>query len=121
MKTILVVDDSDIIRWVMKTALEGEGFKVEMAEDGARALEIVTKGLKPDLIITDLNMPNMDGLGLIQNVRPLLRFTPILVISTESQASKRDEAKKLGATGWLTKPVNPEDLLKVIRRILPGS
>ncbi|RWX81003.1 response regulator [Neorhizobium lilium] len=121
MKTILVVDDSDLIRWVMKTALEGEGFKVEMAEDGVKAIELITGGLKPDLIITDLNMPNMDGLALIQNVRPMLRFTPILVVSTESQASKRDEAKKLGATGWLTKPVNPEDLLKVIRRVLPGA
>ncbi|MCM2475042.1 response regulator [Rhizobium sp. CG5] len=121
MKTILVVDDSELVRWVLKTALEGEGFKVELAEDGAKAVDMVTKGLKPDLIITDVNMPNMDGLGLIANLRPLLRFTPILVVSTESQASKRDEAKKLGATGWLTKPVNPEDLLKVVRRILPGS
>jgi two-component system chemotaxis response regulator CheY len=121
MKTILVVDDSDLIRWVMKSALEGEGFKVEMADDGVTAIDLVTKGLKPDLIITDLNMPNMDGLNLIKNLRPLLRFTPILVVSTESQASKRDEAKKLGATGWLTKPVNPEDLLKVIKRVLPGA
>lgn len=121
MKTILIVDDSELIRWVLKTALETAGFKVEMAADGALALNTIKGGLKPDLILTDLNMPNMNGLEFIKAVKPLLRFTPILVLSTESQASKRDEAKQLGATGWLTKPVEPPELLKVIKKVLPGA
>ena len=80
-------------------------------------------GLKPDLIITDINMPNMGGLELIKNVRALpgFRFTPILTLTTESQAAKRDEGKKLGATGWLVKPVAGPDLVKVIKQVLPGA
>jgi len=96
---------------------------VESAADGALALLALKKGLKPDLILTDVNMPNMDGLELIRNVKALpgFRFTPILTLTTESQASKREEGKKLGATGWLVKPVAGADLLKVIKQVLPGS
>lgn len=120
MKTILLVDDSTLIQWVLKTALEGASYKVEMAGDGVEAMAKLTSGLKPDLIITDLNMPNMNGIELIRKARALLRFTPIIVLTTESQGAKRDEAKQLGATGWLTKPVEPADLLKIIQRVMPG-
>ncbi len=120
-KTILVVDDSSVMVMSLKQTLEMAGFKVETARDGKEALQRVQSGLKPDLVITDVNMPNMNGLEFIRNVRPLLRFTPILVLTTESQAAKRDEAKRLGATGWLVKPVAGPELLKVVKQVLPGG
>lgn len=122
-KTIFIVDDSATMLMSVKNNLEIAGFSVETAEDGVKALAKLKGGLKPDLIITDINMPNMGGLELIKNVKalPAFRFTPILTLTTESEASKRDEGKKLGATGWLVKPVGGADLLKVIKQVLPGS
>lgn len=122
-KTILIVDDSATMILSVKSTLEMNGFNVESAGDGVQALAKLNAGVKPDLIITDVNMPNMDGLELIQKVRALpgLRFTPILTLTTESQAAKRDEGKKLGATGWLVKPVSGPDLIKVIKQVVPGA
>lgn len=122
-KTILIVDDSATMVMSVKSTLEMNGFKVESAGDGVIALNKIKAGLKPDLIITDINMPNMGGLDLIKNVKalPAFRFTPILTLTTESQSSKRDEGKKLGATGWLVKPVAGPDLVKVIKQVLPGA
>ncbi|AGX87289.1 chemotaxic protein CheY [Candidatus Symbiobacter mobilis CR] len=119
----MIVDDSATMSMSVKVNLEIAGFKVETAPDGVKALAKLKAGLKPDLIITDINMPNMDGLELIKNIRSLpgFRFTPILTLTTESLSSKRDEGKKLGATGWLVKPVGGADLLKVIKQVLPGS
>jgi two-component system chemotaxis response regulator CheY len=99
------------------------GFIVETATDGVTALLRLKGGIKPDLIITDINMPNMDGMELIKNVRSLpgFRFTPILTLTTESQAERRAEGKKNGATGWLVKPVGGADLLKIIKQVLPGA
>jgi two-component system chemotaxis response regulator CheY len=107
----------------LKNQLEIAGFKVETAEDGVKALDKIKAGTKPDLIITDINMPNMGGMDLIKNVRAMsaFRFTPILTLTTESQAEKREQGKKLGATGWLVKPVRGEDLLKIIKQVLPGA
>lgn len=121
MKTILVVDDSSTMVLSLKGSLELTGFKVETAADGQLALDMLKGGLKPDLIITDINMPRMDGIELIGHARKLLRFTPILALTTESQQAKRDEAKRLGATGWMVKPVGSADLLKVIRQVCPGA
>lgn len=122
-KTILIVDDSVTMLMSVKSTLEMNGFKVETAGDGLQALTKLKGGVKPDLIITDINMPNMGGLEFIKNARTLpgFRFTPILTLTTESDASKRDEGKKLGATGWLVKPVAGPDLIKVIKQVLPGS
>jgi two-component system chemotaxis response regulator CheY len=122
-KTILLVDDSVTMLMSVKTNLEIHGFKIETAEDGVKALAKLTSGLKPDLIITDINMPNMGGIELIKKVRTLpgFRFTPILTLTTESQQGKRDEGKAAGATGWLVKPVGGADLLKIIKQVLPGS
>ncbi len=122
-KTILIVDDSATMVMSVKTNLEMAGFKVETAKDGVEALTKLKGGTKPDLIITDINMPNMGGMELIKNVRALpgFRFTPILTLTTESQADKREEGKKLGATGWLVKPVGGADLLKIIKQVLPGA
>lgn len=122
-KTIFIVDDSATMLMSVKANLEMNGFKVETASDGVQALNKLKTGIKPDLIITDINMPNMGGMELIKNLRtlPAFRFTPILTLTTESQAAKRDEGKKLGATGWLVKPVAGPDLIKVIKQVLPGS
>ncbi len=122
-KTILIVDDSATMVMSVKNNLEIAGFKVETADDGVKALAKLKGGVKPDLIITDINMPNMGGMELIKNVRALpgFRFTPILTLTTESQADKRDEGKKLGATGWLVKPIGGADLLKIIKQVLPGA
>ncbi len=122
-KTILIVDDSVTMVMSVKLALEGAGFTVHTAADGLQALGQLKGGIKPDLIITDINMPNMGGMELIKQVRglPGFRFIPILTLTTESQAEKRDEAKKLGATGWLVKPVGGAELLKIIKQVLPGA
>ncbi|WPL15922.1 Chemotaxis protein CheY [Thiorhodovibrio winogradskyi] len=122
-KTILVVDDSATMVMSLKASLEMGGFKVETASDGQQALDKLKSGPKPDLIITDINMPKMGGMDFIRNARALpgFRFTPILALTTESQQGKRDEAKKLGATGWLVKPVGGTDLIKVIKQVLPGA
>ena len=122
-KTILIVDDSATMRMSVNSTLKIGGFTVEAANDGVQALVILKGGLKPDLIITDINMPNMGGLELIKNIRALpgLRFTPILTLTTEGQSTMRDEAKKLGATGWLMKPVSGPKLLDVIKQVLPGA
>ena len=121
MKHVFLVDDSATMLMSLKGTLEMSGFKVDTAGDGQAALDRLKTGLKPDLIITDINMPRMDGIQLIREARKLLRFTPILALTTESQQGKRDEAKKNGATGWLVKPVGGSDLVKVIRQVLPGA
>jgi len=121
MKTIFLVDDSATMVMSLKSTLEISGFKVETAADGELAMGKINKGLKPDLIITDINMPKMDGIEFIRNARKILRFTPILTLTTESQQAKRDEAKKLGASGWLVKPIGGADLVKVIKQLLPGA
>jgi two-component system, chemotaxis family, chemotaxis protein CheY len=122
-KTILIVDDSATMLLSVRNNLEIAGFKVETAEDGIKALSKLKAGAKPDLVITDVNMPNMNGIELIRNIRQLpgFRFTPILTLTTESQAAKRDEGKAAGATGWLVKPVGGADLLKIIKQVLPGA
>jgi two-component system chemotaxis response regulator CheY len=120
-KMIFLIDDSSVMLASVKQNLEIAGFTVETAKDGLEAFQRVKSGLKPDLIITDINMPNMNGIEFIRNARTVLRFTPILVLTTESQTAKRDEAKKLGATGWLVKPVSGSDLLKVIKQVVPGT
>jgi two-component system chemotaxis response regulator CheY len=99
------------------------GFQVETANQGQAALDRLKAGLKPNLILTDINMPIMGGMELIGKVRALpgFRFIPILTLTTESEASKRDEGKRLGATGWLVKPIAGDDLVKVIKKVLPDA
>jgi two-component system chemotaxis response regulator CheY len=122
-KTIMIVDDSSTMLMSLRNSLEIAGFKVLEANDGSVALKTLQGGAKPDLIITDINMPNMGGIEFISKARALagFRFIPILALTTESQQGKRDEAKKLGATGWLLKPVSGTDLNKIIKQVLPGT
>jgi len=122
-KTILIVDDSATMRLSVSSTLKMSGYEVQEASDGVQALAVLKGSLKPVLIITDINMPNMGGIELIKQVRALpgFRFVPILTLTTESQSSLRDEAKKLGATGWLMKPVTGPALISVIKQVLPGA
>ncbi|WP_372981787.1 response regulator [Marinobacter sediminum] len=123
MKTIFLIDDSHTILMSMEQLLSRHSVKIEKASDGEEAMRKLKAGLKPDLIITDINMPRKDGMQLIREVKqdPRFRFTPILVLTTEFDATKKTEAKKLGATGWLVKPVNGEQLLAVLKQVLPGA
>jgi two-component system chemotaxis response regulator CheY len=107
----------------LKTTLALNGFQVETANNGQVALDSLKGGVKPDLILTDINMPVMGGFELIGKIRALpgFRFIPILTLTTESEASKRSEGKRVGATGWLVKPVSGNDLIKVIKQVLPGA
>ena len=119
----MIIDDSSTMLMSLKNSLEIAGYKVLTAADGAIALRELVGGAKPDLIITDINMPNMGGIEFIGKARSLggFRFTPILALTTESQQGTRDEAKKLGASGWLVKPIAGADLVKVIKQVLPGA
>lgn len=121
--TILVVDDSVTMQMSLKTTLAMSGYQVETATNGQLALDKLKAGIKPNLILTDINMPVMGGLEFIGKVRALpgFRFLPILTLTTESETSKREEGKRLGATGWLVKPVSGNDLIRVIKQVLPGA
>lgn len=120
-KKIFIIDDSSVMIMSLRQILEMEGFDVESARNGVDALEKIRNGLKPDLVITDVNMPEMGGLEFIKNVRPILKFVPILVLTTESDVAKREEAKGMGATGWLVKPVEGKDLIRILKQVLPGT
>jgi two-component system chemotaxis response regulator CheY len=121
--TILIVDDSATMLMSLKMSLSISGFVVEQANSGPAALEKLKAGVKPNLILTDVNMPGMTGLELIGKIRALpgFRFIPILTLTTESETSKREEGKRVGATGWLVKPIAGADLVKVIKQVLPGA
>jgi two-component system chemotaxis response regulator CheY len=121
--SVLVVDDSVTMLLSLKTTLSMNGFEVQTANNGLDALTKLSSGFRPNLILTDINMPVMGGMELIGKVRalPSHRFIPILTLTTESEASKREEGKRLGATGWLVKPVSGDDLVRVIRKVLPGA
>lgn len=119
-KTALVVDDSTTMREMVSYSLKEAGFETLTAGDGQQALDVL-EGKAVDLIISDLNMPVMDGLTFIRNARQRdeLKGVPILMLTTESQASMKEQGKAAGATGWLVKPFNPEMLLKVIAKVVP--
>ncbi len=119
MASILSVDDSTSMRQIISFTLKGAGYEVVEAEDGVKALEIA-KTRSFDLVVTDVNMPNMDGVTLIKELRnmPDYKFSPILMLTTESSADKKQAGKAAGATGWIVKPFDPENLLDTIRKIL---
>ena len=116
---ILAVDDSASMRQMVAFTLKGAGFDVTEAADGAEALQLA-KSKSFNLVLTDVNMPNMDGIALTRELRklPNYKFTPILTLTTESTPEKKQEGKTAGATGWLVKPFNPEQLLSTIKRVL---
>ena len=119
MATILAVDDSASMRQMVVMTLKGAGYDVVEAVDGAAALQLA-KSKSFNLVLTDVNMPRMDGIALTRELRalPAYKFTPILTLTTESGADKKQEGKAAGATGWLVKPFNPEQLISTVKRVL---
>lgn len=116
---ILVVDDSASMRDMVGVTLKVAGFKYELASDGVQALSFArTNSVKA--VVTDVNMPNMDGITLVQKLRelPHYKFTPILILTTESSLDRKRAGKEAGATGWIVKPFDPDSLVKVINRVL---
>ncbi|MFO7829560.1 MAG: response regulator [Bacteroidales bacterium] len=118
-KNILIVDDSESIREVVSFTLENEGYNVFVGDDGTDALKFLD-GRTIDLVITDLHMPQMNGIELIKNIRAMEAYKriPILFLTTESQASKKMEAKEAGATGWIIKPFVPAKLIAALKKVL---
>lgn len=119
MASILTVDDSASMRQMVTYTLQSAGHDVTEAEDGVDALEKAKEG-NFNLVITDVNMPNMDGITLTKELRALneYRYTPILTLTTESGKNKKQEGKNAGATGWIIKPFNPDQLLSTIKKVL---
>jgi len=118
-KKIMTVDDSPSVRQMVAFTLQQSGYDVVEAGDGKEALEKLN-GETVDLILTDLNMPNMNGIELIRQVRqnPAYKFVPVIMLTTESQQTKKEEGKKVGATAWIVKPFKPEQLVAVVKKIL---
>jgi len=118
-KTIMTVDDSASVRQMVAYTLKEAGYSVVEACDGVDALSKID-GDNFSLIITDLNMPKMDGITLIKELRvkPKIKFTPILMLTTESQNEKKMEGKTAGATGWIVKPFKPEQLVAVVKKVI---
>lgn len=117
--SILTVDDSVSVRMTTRIALSGAGYKVTEAVDGLDGLN-KARGTRFDLVVTDLNMPNMDGLRMIEELRRLPNQVgvPILFLTTESDAALKARAKAAGATGWLTKPFEPDQLVRLVQKVL---
>jgi two-component system, chemotaxis family, chemotaxis protein CheY len=119
MAKILAVDDSASMRQMVSFTLKGAGHDVIEASDGVEALGMAQNG-PVDLVISDVNMPNMDGITLIGELRKLAsyKFIPILMLTTESSMDKKTQGKAAGATGWIVKPFNPDQLLATIKKVL---
>lgn len=118
-KVIMTADDSASVRQMVSFTLKQSGYDVVEAVDGKDALDKLGGG-KVDMLITDLNMPNLDGIGLIKGVRATAshKFIPIIMLTTESQDGKKLEGKQAGATGWIVKPFKPEQLVAVVKKVL---
>lgn len=118
-KNILIVDDSESIREILKSLLEKEKYTIKTANNGVEALKIASI-YQFDLIITDLHMPEMDGIEFIAKVRELenYKFIPILILTTETQQEEKNRAKEAGATGWIIKPFVPTKISSIVKRVL---
>ena len=120
-KKVMTVDDSRTMRDMVSYTLKSAGFEVLEAEDGAKALQVLER-TPVDLVITDVNMPNMDGVTLVRRLRALAHFrsTPILILTTEGGDDKKSQGRAAGATGWIVKPFAPDKLLQVISKVCPA-
>ena len=119
-KTILIVDDSSSLRSVVKIALTRAGYEVIEAGDGKEALTQLDKAGKVNLIVSDVNMPNMDGISFVTEVKkhPRHRFTPVVMLTTEGQDAKKEQGRAAGAKAWITKPFNPPQLLDAVSKLV---
>ena len=117
-KTVLTVDDSRTMRDMLMLALKDAGYRVVQADYGVHGLEVL-QAESPDIVITDINMPRMDGFGFIEGMRadPAFSAVPVLVLTTESDAAKKQRAREAGATGWIVKPFDPVRLVDAVRRV----
>lgn len=120
-KTILIVDDTKSILAVMKTVLKVAGYNILTAGDGVEGMAILNSGEQVDLIITDLNMPNMDGIEFIWEIRKLEEhaYTPICMLTTENEQEKLEEGETVSTDAWITKPIQPNRVLNIVSKILP--
>ena len=118
-KNILIVNESASVRQVVSIALRGAGYEVQEGCDGKDALSKL-KGQKVHMIISDVNMPNMDGISLVKAVKqlPAYKFTPIVMLTTESQEAKKREGQEAGAKAWIVKPFKPDQLLGVVQKLV---
>lgn len=119
-KTILIADDSESIRAVVGMALRSDGYDVIVGEDGQHALELLLENEHVSMIVSDLNMPRMDGIGFLKEVRKheKFKYLPFILLTTESMEAKKIEAKNAGATGWIIKPFVKEKLLAVVKKVI---
>ncbi|MBI1395789.1 MAG: response regulator [Betaproteobacteria bacterium] len=119
-KTILIVDDSASLRHVVETALHRAGYDVVQAENGQDALEKLGTGVKPHLIVCDVNMPVMDGIAFVKEAKslPQHRFTPIIMLTTESRETRKLQAQTAGAKAWMLKPFKPDVLLSAVQKLI---
>jgi len=119
-KTILIVDDSSSLRTVVKIALVRSGYEVLEACDGKQALEQLDKAAKVHLIVSDVNMPHMDGITFVKQVKQHARhrFTPVIMLTTEGQDAKKEEGRAAGARAWIVKPFNPPQLLDAVSKLI---
>lgn len=119
-RTILTVDDSTTVRQMVSFTLKSAGYEVLEAKDGQDALTKLNQPISLSIVVTDLNMPVMDGIELIQQLRvhPTYKYVPIVVLTTESEPGKKQAARSAGATAWIVKPFRPEQLVSVIQKVL---
>ncbi len=122
MKTILLIDDSSLVRKSVASVIDSSHFMLAQAVDGVDAMNQLRAGLTPDVIITDVNMPNMGGLEFVLEARklPKTRFTPIFVLTTERDPAKQAAVKAAGATGWFSKPLVWKSLYEALKVAVPG-
>ncbi|WP_172953581.1 response regulator [Vibrio salilacus] len=120
-KTILVVDDSTSIRQVVSMTLKGAGYQTIEAHDGKDALAKLA-GKRIHLVISDVNMPNMDGITLLKELkqRPDTKFTPVIMLTTESEAVKKEQGRSAGAKAWVVKPFAPDQMLAAVAKLIPA-
>ena len=118
-KTIMVVDDSASLRQVVSIALKGAGYDIIEASDGKDGLSKLT-GQKVHLIVSDVNMPNMDGITMVKEIKqnPAYKFTPVIMLTTESQESKKTEGKAAGVKAWMVKPFKPDQMLAAVSKLV---
>lgn len=119
-KTILIVDDSASLRKVAHLTLKTAGYQVEEAENGKHALDTLEGGVKPHLIICDVNMPVMDGITFVKEMKglPEYKFTPVIMLTTESSEEMKLEGQMAGAKAWLVKPFRPDVMLKAVQKLI---
>jgi two-component system chemotaxis response regulator CheY len=119
-KTILIVDDSDSLRTVVKLALQRAGYDVLEAQDGQEGLARLDQSAKVHLIVSDVNMPRMDGIAFVKQIKlhPRHKFTPVIMLTTEGQAERKEQGRAAGAKAWIVKPFNPPQLLDAVSKLI---